>query len=139
MEGLSLDCVKCFDLNSQAVVLRIARGLAMDEGVLSALAAMYRRPWRAFRLAQALGDLWRTTNGILHGCPLSVITISLLTQVWKLEIDHMRYHVDVRTAALPPLRERPDAVPGKPPTLPRLQAQGRGREGLCPLGHVDDT
>ena len=90
LEGLSLDYVKCFDLIPQAAVLRIARELGMDDGVLRTLAAMYRQLRRAFRLAGALGAWWQATNSILQGCPLSVILINLLTTVWKMEIDTMR-------------------------------------------------
>ena len=41
LEGLSLDYVECFDLIPQPVVLRIARELGMDDGLLRALPAMY--------------------------------------------------------------------------------------------------
>ena len=68
LEGLSLDYVKCVDLIPQAVVLRIARELGMDDGVLRALTAMYRQLRRAFRPAGALGAWWQATNGILQGC-----------------------------------------------------------------------
>ena len=70
---------------------------------------MYRQLRRAFRLAGALGAWWQATNGILQGCPLSIILINLLTTVWKMEIDTMRRHVVVTTAALPPLLEQPQA------------------------------
>ena len=133
LEGLSLDYVKCFDLIPQAVVLRITRGLGMDNGVLRALAAMYRHLWRAFRLAGALRAWWQATNGILKGCPLSVIRINLLTTVWKMKIDTMRRHVVVMTAALPPLLEQPRAALGQP--LPSPPAGARtGARGHVPLG-----
>ena len=98
LEGLSLDYVKCFDLIPQALVLQITRELGMDDGVLRALAAMYRQLRRAFRLAGALGAWWQATNRILQGCLLSVILINLLTTVWKMEIGTMRRHVVVTTA-----------------------------------------
>ena len=139
LDGLSLDYVKCFDLIPQAAMLRIARELGMDDGVLRALAAMYRQLRRAFRLAGALGAWWQATNGILQGCPLSVILINLLTTVWKMEINTMRRHVIVATAALPPLLEQPWAAPGQPLPSPRLRAQGPGREDVCPLGYADNT
>ena len=68
------------------MVLRIARELGMDYRVLRALAAMYRQLRRAFRLAGALGAWWQATNGILQGCPLSVILIHLLTTFWKMRL-----------------------------------------------------
>ena len=139
LEGLSLDYVKCFDLIPQAVVLRIARALGMDDGVLRALAAMYWQLRRAFRLAGALGAWWQATKGIIQGCPCSVILINLLTTVWKMEIDTMKRHIAVTTAALPLLLEQPRAAPRQPLPSPRLLAQGPGREDVCPLGYADDT
>ena len=56
-EGLSLDYVKCFDLIPQAVVLRIARELGMDDGVLRALATMYGQLRRAFRFGGGAGGV----------------------------------------------------------------------------------
>ena len=111
----------------------------MDDGVLRALAAMYWQLQRAFRLAGAVGAWWQATNGILQGCPLSVILINLLTTAWKMEIDTMRRHVVVTTATLPPLLEQPRAAPGQPLPPPRLRVQGPGREDVCPLGYADDT
>ena len=90
--------------------------------MLRPLAAMYRQLRRAFRLAGALGAWWQATNGILQGCPLRVILINFLTTVWKMEIDTMRRHVFVTTAALPPLLEQPWAAPGQPLPSPRLRA-----------------
>ena len=139
LEGLSLNCVKCCDLIPQAVVLRIARELGMDNGVPRALAAIYRQLRRAFRPAGALGAWWQATDGILQGCPLSVILINLLRTVWKMEIDTMRRHIVVTTAALLPLLEQPRAAPGQPLPSPRLRAQGPGREDVCPVGYADDT
>ena len=134
LEGLSLDYVKCFDLIPQAVVLRIARELGMDDGVLRALAAMYRQLRRAFRLAGALGAWWQATNGILLGCPLSIILINLLTTVWKMEIDTMRRHVAVTTASLPPLFEQPRAAPEQQPPPAAPAGAGPGARGPMPPG-----
>ena len=120
------------------MVPRIARELGMDDGVLRALVAMYQQLRRAFRPAGALGAWWRATNGILQGCPLSIILINLLTTVWKMEIDTMRRHFVVTTAA-PRLLEQPRAAPGQPLPSPRLRAQGPGRKDVCPLGYADDT
>ena len=87
--GVNLDYVKCFDLIPQAVVLRVGQELGLEPGILRALAGMYRQLRRAFKVSGCLGSWWRATNGILQGCPLSVILINLLTTVWKMEIDEM--------------------------------------------------
>ena len=87
--GVNLDYVKCFDLIPQAVVLRVGQELGLEPGILRALIGMYRQLRRAFKVSGCLGSWWRATNGILQGCPLSVILINLLTTVWKMEIDAM--------------------------------------------------
>ena len=128
LAGLSLDYVKCFDIIPQAVVLRLARELGMDRVTLRALAAMYRQLRRAFRLAGSLGEWWRATNGILQGCPLSVVLINLLTSIWKMEIDDMRKHVVVATRQLPPRNVGPPLL-GMPSAL---EPQGAGVAAVCP-------
>ena len=128
--GVNLDYVKCFDLIPQAVVLRVGQELGMEPGILRALTGMYRQLRRAFKVSGCLGSWWRATNGILQGCPLSVILINLLTTVWKMEIDEMRRHVVVATRALPPVHgDQPDMVVHR----------GAGRAALCPTGYADDT
>ena len=128
--GVNLDYVKCFDLIPQAVVLRVGQELGMEPGILRALTGIYRQLRRAFKVSGCLGSWWRATNGILEGCPLSVILINLLTTVWKMEIDEMRRHVVVATRALPPVHgDQPDMV----------VQRGAGRAALCPTGYADDT
>ena len=76
--GMSIDYVKCLDLIPQAVVLALALELGMDPGTCNALGAMYKELHWAFKIAAALGRLWQDTNGILQGCPLSVILVDSL-------------------------------------------------------------
>ena len=51
--------------------------------------AMYKQLRRAVKTAGALSLLWQATNGILHGCPLSVILVNVLTTMWKWESDSL--------------------------------------------------
>ena len=81
MAGVSTDYVKCFNLIPQAVVLAVALELGMDPGTCCALGAMYKQLRRAFKIAGALGCWWWATNGILQGCPLSVIPVNVLTTI----------------------------------------------------------
>ena len=78
---MSIDYVKCFHLIPQAVVLALALELGMDPGTCRALGAMYKQLRRAFKIAGALGLWWQATNGILQGCPLSVIPVNVLTTI----------------------------------------------------------
>ena len=96
---VSLDSVKCLDIIPQAVVLWVVWELAMDQGTLRALAAMYGKPRCAFRLAGSLTEWRRAANGILPGCPLIVVLIDHLTSIWKTQIEDMCKHVAVPHAA----------------------------------------
>ena len=100
--GMSIDYVKCFDLIPQAVVLALALELGMDPGTCHALGAMYKQLRRAFKITGALGLWWQATNGILQGCPLSVIVVNVLTTIWTWEVDSLRRQVCARKAATPP-------------------------------------
>ena len=79
--GMSTNCVQCFNLIPQAVVVALALELRMDSGTCRALKAMYKHLRRAFKVAGALGQWWQATTGILQGCPLSVILVNVLTTI----------------------------------------------------------
>ena len=87
---MSIDYKKCFDLIPWAVVLLVAAELGMAPAVCRALGAMYRQLRRSFKIAGCLGLWWRATNGILQGCPLSVILVNVPMGIWKEEIDSLR-------------------------------------------------
>ena len=102
VSGMGLDYRKCFDLMPQVIVFEVCTRLGWDDEVLAALHALYCQLVRAFKLAGGLGGWWRATNGILQGCPLSVILINALMGVWKAELDSLREQVVVVTRDLPP-------------------------------------
>ena len=68
-----VDCRKCFDLVPQGIGFEVCSRQGLCPRVLCALQGMFQQLCRAFKLADSLGDRWRATNGILQGCPLSVI------------------------------------------------------------------
>ena len=142
--GMSIDYVKCFDVIPQAVVLALALQLGMDPGSGRALGAMYKQLRRAFKLAGALGLWWQATNGILQGCPLSVILVNVLTRIWKWEVDSLRRQVCAQTAALPPTLDEDAADDLKLGPLPPRKDAGPGYAGpgyaaLGSSGYADDT
>ena len=102
MSGAGLDYKKCFDLVPQRIALRLAQEFGMALGTLRAARGMYRQLRRAFKILGCLGDWGQATNGILQGCPLSVIFINMLTTVWKKEVDELRVGFGVQVTDLPP-------------------------------------
>ena len=49
-----------------------------------------------------LANFFDATNGILQGCPLSVILINLLTSIWKRVLDAQQQGIKVAVQGLPP-------------------------------------
>ena len=93
--GFGLDYVKCFDLIPQQVVLLVAKEEGMDEGVHRALSGMYAQLMRCFKIMACMCTFFQATNGILQGCPLSVILINLLTSIWKRVMDAQSQAIQV--------------------------------------------
>ena len=82
LAGVSLDYSKCFDRIPITIVLRLAERIGMDARLLKAIKGMFDQLQRRFRVNGAVGKPFTSTNGILQGCPLSVIFLNLLVCVW---------------------------------------------------------
>ena len=144
MAGAALDYIKCFDLG---VILACATALGFAGGPLRAIAGMYSTLRRSFKVLGCVGDPFAATNGILQGCPLSVMLINILTTVWMKEIARLHGGVGTRCAALPPPpppQSSPPLPGGGPP--PRGARRGSEEEDLRPrevdfstMGYADDT
>ena len=118
LAGAGLDYVNCFDMVSVGIVLACAAALGFTDGPLRAIAGMCSSLRRSFKVLGCLGEPFAATNGILQGCPLSVILINILTTIWMKEIARLHGRVAVRCASLPPpppLPPRPPAQAGAPP------------------------
>ena len=100
--GAGTDYTKCFDLIPQAISMAPMEEQGIDEGVLRAFSGMYRQLRRMFKIKGCLGAWWAATNGVLQGCPLSVIVINALTTTWKRIIDDVGEPVVVTTKEMPP-------------------------------------
>ena len=94
MAGLLLDYSKCFDRLPHVIMLQLARASSASERLLAPLHRIYRVMRRRFKVAGGVCQEFRATNGILQGCPLSVILLNLLVSVWCRT-------VAAETAALP--------------------------------------
>ena len=82
LTGAFLDYAKCFDRLPHGILLSLAHKSGMDSKVLRPLTAVYATLDRRFKVGGGIGTAFRPTNGILQGCPLSVILINLLQSVW---------------------------------------------------------
>ena len=80
--GLSIDFSKAFDRVPREHVFRLAERLGLPQFILEPLKAMYGQLQRRFKIGGCLSDAFQSTNGILQGCPLSIILLNLLMQVW---------------------------------------------------------
>ena len=113
--GCCLDYSKCFDRLPQRILLRLAKELGMNELVLAPLTAMYSNLRRRFKYAGFVGEEYTTTNGILQGCPLSMVLLNALVSVWCRAVEV----------------EAPDAAASATSTTLTLQLAGH-RQGIRP-------
>ena len=98
--GASTDYTKCFDLILQAISMALMEEQGINEGVLQAFSAMYWQLRHIFKIKGFLGACWAAKNGVLQGCPLSVIVA--LTTTWKHIIHEVGKPVVVTTKEMPP-------------------------------------
>ena len=80
--GLTLDFARAFDNLPQEVLLTAAERMGMPQPVLLALRGMYAGLERHFRLGPLVGKGFKSTNGILQGCPLSVLLLNIFAEIW---------------------------------------------------------
>ncbi|KAJ9456836.1 Retrovirus-related Pol polyprotein from type-1 retrotransposable element R2 [Diplonema papillatum] len=80
--AVAFDYSKCFDRIPQEIMLKLVEDMGLPPSVLNAVRGMYRQLRRWFKLPAGLGKEFKATNGILQGCPLSVIFLNALVSVW---------------------------------------------------------
>ena len=75
---VALDFQKCFDRVPQQLVLDLAEHMGLSQRILQPLRCMYALLRRRFKTPLGVGESFEVTNGILQGCPISVILINAL-------------------------------------------------------------
>ena len=80
--GVSLDYTKCFDRVPHEVMLRLVSEMGLPLLLVRPIRAMYQGLRRRFRVGASVGQAFLSTNGILQGCPLSVVLFNALASVW---------------------------------------------------------
>eukprot|EP00973_Karenia_brevis_P048622 6750232-Karenia_brevis.AAC.1 len=53
------------------------------------LHSMYSNLKRYFRIGQGIGECFHAVNGILKGCPVSVVLVNALMSVWARAVEDM--------------------------------------------------
>ena len=87
LTGLMLDYAKCFDRLPHGVMLALGDASGAHPRLMGPLRQMYAGLRRRFKVGGGVGKEFRATNGILQGCPLSVILLNLMVSVWAKAID----------------------------------------------------
>ena len=78
----SFDYQKCFDRVPQEIMFQLVERLGLPDNMMRPIRGIYKKLGRRFKLPAGLGKEWFATNGILQGCPLSVIFLNALVAVW---------------------------------------------------------
>ena len=81
MFGVAVDLAKAFDNIPVEITFRLFEKLGIDSGLCTALRGMYTQLQRRFKIGAFVGESFRSTNGILQGCPLSVMLLNALMMV----------------------------------------------------------
>ena len=76
--GIAVDLAKAFDNVPIAITFEICRKMGMAPEILQALRGMYKQIKRRFKIGTYVGEAFVSTNGILQGCPLSVMLLNAL-------------------------------------------------------------
>ena len=79
--GITFDLAKAFDNIPIEVTFGVCKAVGMDGRLFVGLKGMYDRMRRRFKIDQYVGETFKDTNGILQGCPLSVMLLNILMAV----------------------------------------------------------
>ena len=79
--GLAVDLAKAFDAIPVDITFAVLESMGVDAGMAAALRGMYSQIQRRFKFGNYVGEAFTSTNGILQGCPLSVMLLNALMSV----------------------------------------------------------
>ena len=83
MYGVSFDFKKCFDLIPHNIMFGVLEQMGLSPRILQPMRRMYANLRRRWKLTKdGIGEEWRTTNGILQGCAVSVVLLNALVNLW---------------------------------------------------------
>ena len=81
--GFSMDIAKAFDSVPHSIMFRLAQKVGAPIQIIRGPRSMNNCLGRRFKFGGiGYGPVWRCTNGILQGCPISVMMLNILMSVW---------------------------------------------------------
>ena len=80
--GLSYDLRKCFDTVPVNLALQVMRQRGADNNVLRTMEGFYKSHSKHFRIDGAYSKSLKPHNGIIQGCPLSMMVLVSLITNW---------------------------------------------------------
>jgi hypothetical protein len=80
--GISYDMRKCFDTIPMILVLQIFNFRGADSQVTRALNGFYKQHHKYFKLEGSFDTPFRPSNGIIQGCPLSMLLLTSMISAW---------------------------------------------------------
>ena len=81
--GISYDMKKCFDSIPKDLILAAFNFRGADCKVTKALSGFYRQHTKHFRIDGAYDASFQPANGIVQGCPLSMLLLTSLICTWN--------------------------------------------------------
>ena len=81
LAGVAIDLSKAFDNIPVDITFAVLERMGIDPKISAPLRGMYKQIRRRFKLGGCVGQEFVSTNGILQGCPLSVMLLNALMAV----------------------------------------------------------
>ena len=80
--GVHFDDKKAFDLVPRNLIFQLSKRLGFSSSLLDVMQNMYTGLKRFFKLPGGHSAPFKSTCGILQGCPLSVVFMNLIVSMW---------------------------------------------------------
>ena len=85
--GMSIDWSKIFDRVPQGIAFQLAERQGIHPRVLQPLRGMYREMQRRLVMGGHVGKELAASNGIIQGCPLSVLLLNFPMNMWARSVN----------------------------------------------------